>query len=181
MQESDSQGKKSDRVEEFLELFSQHQQKLYVYIVSLVFNPTDAYDVLQDTNLALWQKFDDYTSGTNFYAWASEIAKYRALRFRQKRANRFHLHDETLVESLATKVADRSEEQQKNRLDALKNCLEKLPEKDQVIIRGRYEPDCTLRKLSHRLGRSENALSQALRRIRRQLAECIQRRLRLST
>jgi RNA polymerase sigma-70 factor, ECF subfamily len=165
------------RVDEFVELFARAQQKLYVYILSLVFNATDAYDVLQDTNLALWQRFDDFEPGTDFLAWALAIARYRALRFRQHQKSRRETLDDDLLANLATEIAHKSETLQAERLRALEECLASLPAQDREIIQSRYEPAGSLRSLAQKIGRSENALSQALRRIRKTLAECTKRRL----
>ncbi len=168
-----------DRVDEFVELFAAAQQKLYVYILSMIFDPTDAYDVLQDTNLALWQRFGDFESGTNFYAWASEVARYRVLRYRQHKWSRHQFREDSVLEDLAAQVAQQSEVDSAERLTALRECLAKLPAKDRDLVRGRYAPEGTLRALAKTLGRSENALSQALRRIRKQLADCVSRRMRV--
>ena len=62
------------RTQEFLDLYSACQRSLYVYIVTLIGNPIDAHDVLQDMSLVLWQKFDQFELGTNFWAWAREVA-----------------------------------------------------------------------------------------------------------
>ncbi len=177
MQSDQTVSDKTSRVDEFVELFAKSQQKLYVYIVSMIFNSTDAYDVLQDTNLALWQRFDDFERGSNFFAWASEVARYRALRYRQHQKTRRETFNDEVLASLAIEVADKDEELQAARLQALTDCLQKLPAKDREIVDGRYSPEATLRALAKQVGRSENALTQALRRIRRVLAECTRQRL----
>ena len=64
------------RTEEFVELSSSHQRQLLGYIFTLVGNMDDAEDLLQQTNLILWRKFDDYQPGTDFIRWACYVAAF---------------------------------------------------------------------------------------------------------
>ena len=88
-------------VEEFLELCTPHQRRLYTYIVLMVGDTTAAHDILQDTNLVLWQKFDQFQPGTNFFAFAKEVARYRVLRYRQ-----IHARDAVLLEPETLELLD---------------------------------------------------------------------------
>ena len=47
--------------EEFIELLTGAQSAVFGYIMSLVHDPTRAQDVLQETNITLWRKFQEYT------------------------------------------------------------------------------------------------------------------------
>ena len=60
-------------IERFSELFEQHSRAIYGHIRALVPNATDADEVFQETNLTLWQKFDQYRPDTDFRAWACRI------------------------------------------------------------------------------------------------------------
>ena len=70
---------------DFVELLTSHQARLYGYILSLVFSPTDADDVLQETNRVLWQKSTSFERGTNFAAWVFRIAFYQVQAYRRRR------------------------------------------------------------------------------------------------
>ena len=164
-------------VEEFTELFAKAQRKLYVFIVAMIGDTADAYDVLQDTNLALWQNFHRFDSGTNFFAWAREIARYRVLRHWQVVGVRPRNFDTDVLYQMASIAADESESQHDHRLDALRHCLDELPANQRQIVEARYSPAGSLRSLSELIGKSENSLSQSLRRIRAALAKCVERRL----
>ncbi len=43
----------------------------------------DAEDILQLTKLQLWHIFDQFEQGTNFLAWARQVAFYQMLNFRR--------------------------------------------------------------------------------------------------
>ena len=72
------------RGEEFMALYSGHQRRLYLYVMTLLPASVDAEDVLQETNLVLWRKFDQYLPGTNFFAWACQITRYEVLKYRER-------------------------------------------------------------------------------------------------
>jgi RNA polymerase sigma-70 factor, ECF subfamily len=170
-----SQGEASGgtrRADEFMELYAPCQRRLYVYIVMLVGNPMVAHDILQDANLVLWQKFDQFQRGTSFMAWAREVARYRVLRYRQLQAPDVMLLDPTLLSSVEEAKADRDSDQPY--VEALAACVGKLKEADADLIRRRYTGDFSVKLLAQQLGRSENAVSQALSRIRRALRHCIE-------
>jgi len=76
---------RSDPTAEFLELYSHNYPRLQFYLMTLFPFPDDAADVLQETSLVLWRKFDTYTTGTNFFAWACKIARLQALNHRKRR------------------------------------------------------------------------------------------------
>ena len=67
------------RQAEFVQLLTTHQPDIYLYLRSLVLDPDEASEVLQDANLVLWEKRGQFQLGTNFRAWAFQIARYKLL------------------------------------------------------------------------------------------------------
>ncbi len=59
------------------------QSRLKSYLFASVGNSADADDVLQETNLVLWRKREDFQQGTSFWAWSHRVAFFQlmALRF----------------------------------------------------------------------------------------------------
>ena len=84
-------------------MVTRYQQRVYLFILSLLPNPADAEEVLQETNLVLWRKFEEFEPGTNFKAWAFQTAYYKIQSFlsRQER-DRARFGDEFL-EKVAAK------------------------------------------------------------------------------
>jgi RNA polymerase sigma-70 factor, ECF subfamily len=162
------------RAEEFLDLYSPCQRWLYVYIVTLIGNPVDAHDVLQDTSLILWEKFDQFELGTSFAAWAREVARYRVLRYRQVRANDAPILDPRALDALALRLGEGDPCEDQLRAETLVGCVEALSDADRELIRLRYLGGIRVKVLSQRLRRSENAVSQSLGRIRRLLRRCVE-------
>jgi RNA polymerase sigma-70 factor (ECF subfamily) len=161
------------RHEEFMRLFLNCEPRVFAFIRSLVFSRADADDVLQETALVLWEKFDQFEPGTRFDRWAFRIAHFQVMYHRQKKARERLRFSDSLVEQLADDMlADGGvlEETQ----DALAQCLAKLPTPDHDLIRQRYRGDTTNRDLARGSGRSESSISRALNRIYMKLLLCIE-------
>ena len=62
--------------EEFVQLFSRSQRRIYLHVLGQVGNPDHADDTLQETNAVIWSKFDRFVLGTNFIAWSFPIVNY---------------------------------------------------------------------------------------------------------
>ncbi len=164
------------KVERFTQLLATAQRRVFVYAMGLVYDATDAEEVLQSTNLVLWRKFDDYEPGTDFGAWACRIAYYEVLKFREKKARGEQLLSNEFIESLAVE-SEKSRDVLDRRRDALSRCLGKLSESDRQLVLRRYQPNATTRNVAEALGRSVQGTRKALHRIRMALLACIERTL----
>jgi RNA polymerase sigma-70 factor (ECF subfamily) len=164
--------------EEFVQLFTRHQRRLYLFILSQVGGTQDAEDVLQETNLILWAKHHQFSISTNFFAWAAQVAKFEVLKFRQRRHRDKLKFSDEFVEAVSRDVVERSEEFERRRV-ALEQCLQKLRPDDRKRIHRRYPPGQRGKQVAEALQRPANSVYQSLGRIRRTLHECIQRRLAL--
>ncbi|MCE9553121.1 MAG: sigma-70 family RNA polymerase sigma factor [Planctomycetes bacterium] len=169
-------GSVGDRGDLFLPLFLSHQQQLYLHIFSLVPQRQDAADILQQTALMLWKKFDEFSPGSDFLAWASRIAYLEVLHLRRGKAR----HNEILDHDVLDQVAAAAPQQQSfldTSFAALEFCLARLSTSDSDLLKRRYERGESGSEIANQLGRPANSISKSLGRIRRALAECIRRRL----
>lgn len=159
---------------EFIALLTGSQRKLYAFIISLVRNPADADDILQESNMVMWRKCGDFEPGTSFDAWAFTIARFQVMAFRKKKyRSRLHFDDE-LVELLATDAAEEFSGNPDPRRIALSSCLQRLKPEQRQMIAERYEPGGCVNDMAKKQGRSPKAVSEALRRIRKSLMTCIE-------
>jgi RNA polymerase sigma-70 factor, ECF subfamily len=171
----------SDRSTIFAELLLQSRRDLFGFIYSLVQNLPDADDVYQDTALVLWQKFDDFTLGTNFSAWAMRVAQLRVLKLADaKRKQRLYFSDK-LLESIADAFQRETVGEGSQRAEALANCLGKLSEKERQLITRCYAPDRNYAEIARSEGRTIGAIYQAINRIRKALFACVERSLALES
>lgn len=161
---------------DFVELFARHQRTIYAYVRTLTGRPQDADDVFQDVTLVLWKKRGEFAVGTSFLAWACRVAFFEVLAF-AKRRQRGGLvcFDETLLADLAVHAAERAHVASE-RLTALRECMDRLPDRSRELIERRYAPGGNVKRLADEIGRTANSLSVTLHNIRRSLLECIERK-----
>jgi RNA polymerase sigma-70 factor (ECF subfamily) len=159
--------------EDFGRLFVRYEPRIYGFIRSLVINPADSEDLLQETASTLWQKFDSFEAGTDFLAWALQIARNHVLYFRRrKRRDVLRFSDEFIdvVAADTLKETDRYKDLQ----ELLVKCMELLSPADRDLFQLRCQSDLPVKELAHRLGRPASTLYNAVNRIRRVLAECVE-------
>lgn len=162
---------------EMIRHISQHQAALLAYILTLHPDRSEAQDVLQETNVVLWQKIDEFRQGTNFKAWAFRIAYLQTLaHFKRTKRGSWLGFSPDLVATLA-KEAEPLLGDFEQRHQALRSCVAKLPEKDREIVRAHYECEQPLCDVSEVVGRSVGALKQVLFRVRRTLRACVEHQL----
>ena len=82
-------------------MLTSHQSRIYAYILSLVFDPDQAEDVLQQTNAVLWQKEAEFVIGTNFVAWSFRIAYFQVMAHRKTLHRDRLVFDDELIRSVA--------------------------------------------------------------------------------
>lgn len=164
----------SEQGREFIALFTKSQRRVYLYILSMVPHPLDAEEILQNTNLVIWKKSQQFEVGTNFFAWACQIAHYEILKYRKKRSRDKHQFSDEFVSQVAEAVKENQDIFELRR-NALTFCLGKLRTKDRELIQRRYQGSNQGKELADEMGRPANSVYQSLGRVRRTLFECINR------
>jgi RNA polymerase sigma-70 factor (ECF subfamily) len=167
------QAQDHDRATRFIELLTSHQRDLYVYINTLLVGDSAAVDVLQDTNLDLWARLENFDSTRPFLPWAYGFAFQRVLAFRKsRRRSRLVLSDDMVQVISNAYVRDTTSADA--RLMALRACMEKLGPEQGQLIRDRYIEKMSVKTIAARLGHTANQISARLYRIRQALGRCIQ-------
>ena len=70
---------RTDKTEHFVQQLATHQNRLYGYVYSLLGDHSRAADVLQETNIVLWRKIDEFQTDKSFLPWAFAIARFQVL------------------------------------------------------------------------------------------------------
>jgi len=166
----------SERIEEFVQLVTKHQQRVFLFIYSLVHNEVDADEVLQETNLVLWRKFDEFQAGTDFRAWAFQIAFHKVQAFRERQGRQKLRFGDVFQRKIAEVAAQSPDDYDEHRA-ALAGCLQKLPHRDRELIELRYQAAASVKSIARKTGRQVDAVYKALLRIRRLLYDCVRRTL----
>lgn len=160
----------------FVKLMTNHQWAIRGFILSLLPGSPDVGDVLQETNLVLWRKQASFEPGSNFLAWACQIARFEALRHRERVRRHAHLpFSDELINVLAERQGISASEE--NRLVALETCLGRLSQKQRVLIEQRYTPGRTLEAHAVSIGTTAASLRVTLHRVRQVLKRCVEQTL----
>jgi RNA polymerase sigma-70 factor (ECF subfamily) len=161
---------------EFVAQITRVQRQLHAFILSVVWDVAEADDVLQETNLVLWQKAAEYDPARDFLPWAMRFAKLQTMAW-LKRRKRFPLaFDDELLEQMAAQALGAASQLDARRA-ALADCLQKLSESHRALIAVRYEPESSVKALAEARHTTPCALSQMLRRIRQSLLDCVAKTL----
>ena len=164
------------RYEAFIQQFTHFEPDLRRFVRSLMPTWTDADEVLQQTAIVAWRKFDQFDTETNFMKWACVIARFEALAYRRKmardrlvfREDVFDLMADEGLEELDTRGAE---------LAALESCLSAMPEKQRLFVRQAYTPGIKVKDLAAEAGVSSDAFYMRLKRLRHQLMSCVETKL----
>jgi RNA polymerase sigma-70 factor (ECF subfamily) len=168
----------SAREAEFAENLRRHQTQLFGFIYSLVRDFDDADDLYQQTSLILWKKYDLFDPSRSFVAWACGVARLEAAKFLRARSRRRgHFSDDFNL-----LLIDAQEELEQERLDeqrgALAECMARLHQHDQDLLLACYGGSASIPEIARRRDRSPQSVYNSLRRIRRAMFDCVQRKLR---
>jgi RNA polymerase sigma-70 factor (ECF subfamily) len=162
----------TEKTREVMRLALEHREAIWAFLMGLTKDPTRAEDLFQNTYLILCEKAARYTSGTNFLAWARQIARYEFLASVDPKRHREITGEADVLE----KALDMTpEDVGAERRDALRRCLESLQPKARSAIELRYGHSLPCGAVAGRLGLTENALYILLSRVRRTLFDCVER------
>ena len=174
--ESDRLHETPDPHETFLRLWMQHEPSLRAYVRSCCPKAQEVDDVMQEVSIAALRKFSTLDDHTAFGAWACLIARYELLAARR----RFARDRLVLAEDVVMLLVDEGAKElplRKMQLQALDQCVAKLPRERRELALAAYSNDTTIREMAAELKRTEGSLYQLLARIRKELHRCMQRSL----
>jgi RNA polymerase sigma-70 factor (ECF subfamily) len=167
-----------ERIGEFIRLFTSHEVRLRAFAMSLVPHYADAEEVLQQANLVLWQKFDQFRPGSDFFAWAGRVVYLEAKDFRRKQARDKLRFGDDFYDALAAQVeAPGFSDELAERERLLGECMARLKPDQRQILTLRYEQGNRVDRVATAVGRSTEAVYIALSRIRKLLQDCVSRKL----
>ncbi len=157
----------------FLSLFLRSERETFRYVAALVPNVADAEDIVQETAVALWEKFDAYDPAQPFTPWACRFALNKARQWIERRQRWQALLEGGLAEELAQRREELRPELE-TRLKHLEGCLGRLPQTQRSLVEGYYYRRDGIEKLAENSGRTVAATYKTLQRIRHALQTCIE-------
>ena len=160
------------------EAFGYHKA-LVAYAYGLLRDYALAEDAVQSGYVALTKRFDTI-SGDSVLAWCRGAVRLEALQLIRKRDKAPSLEETVLFDAVADafeieQTPDR-EAIRLERLEKLRDCFAKVPERSQKMVSGRYLDGLGLQELAQRLNMSEAAVRKGIYRTRLLLRECMERK-----
>jgi len=167
---------------QFVQLVLKHEWRIRGFTATMLARGTDIDEVVQNTLLVAWEKLPEFKFAGDspdepFVRWVCTIARYQALRHRQKIATSRLVFGDALLEQLTSIQFEEAGHLQLQR-DALEGCIGKLSERDQGLIRRRYAGEETIEQLAAWSGRTSSAIYKSLKRIRNSLLRCVEQAIR---
>lgn len=163
---------------EFVVMLIGLQPELRTFIAHLMPFADVRGDILQDVNLLVWEKRDNFKSGTNFRAWVYTFARNVTMNH-QKRARRENerMFSQETMELLADEFSD-SDPVIDDRMEALRHCLDKVPKAERALLLSRYATRGAVEQAAQTSERSASALRGSLFRLRTALRRCVENEIR---
>lgn len=155
-------------------LWTEAQPTTMAFIRSMVPNPADAEDVLQQTAYDIASNFDDYDPARPFIAWAVGIAKYKVFEYRRRQNTDKLVFTDQALECIADAYVSQSGLLTDN-AHALEHCMRKLGGKARNMVDLRYAQNLKPQAIAKRIGTTAGSVSVTLNRIREALRTCIHR------
>jgi RNA polymerase sigma-70 factor (ECF subfamily) len=165
--------------ESFVQLLTSEQFRLQHYITMLLGNVDAAQNVLQEANLVMWRKVNEFTMGSDFGAWARQICYWQVQAYLRDKQRERHVFSNILIAELASQESTAQDELESR--VALRDCMSKVSSANAGLLRDRYADDLSIAVIAKKLGKTESAIKVQLMRLRRILAQCIERNLAHST
>lgn len=166
----------NDHQQQVLQLFVRHQTRIKGFIVSLLGDFAAADDVVQETFLIVQRKSEEFSPGSNFIAWAFQIARFQVMKAQSQHKQAADRFSDVVLEALAASAPEKPFDDDK--LIALPECLSKLAPQARRIVDLFYEHEHKPQEIARIVQWTPSAVSVAISRARRFLRECIEEQLR---
>jgi RNA polymerase sigma factor (sigma-70 family) len=132
-------------------------------------------DIFQQVVLQALQTCDHFTGPEHLLAWALRAVRHRAIDLvRARKAQRL---DDAVLDLLEEHWARSSTHEIAGYVEALRHCLDRLPEQSRSLLRLRYEEGLPCAGVADRLHRRVCAVYQSLSRVHHRLRQCVEARL----
>lgn len=157
-----------------------HQAVLHAFLISMLPGEPEIDDILQRTNLVLWEKRAQFEPGTRFRSWALSVAYWEARAWMTKRKrDSWLIFDDELAHMIMEHFATKPEQAPNANVVALRTCLAKLRDSERLLVLSHHQHERSLRECAAIFGRSAESLKVSLVRIRAALRRCIKSQLAL--
>ena len=157
------------------------QDALRVYAFGLLGDWALSEDVVQDAFIVVMNHWTDFEAGPSHWKWIRQIVYNKSMEARRARSRTLPLPQEALMARIGAtldRVLDeRSADLLRLRRETLERCMSRLDARSLDLLAGFYSRAQSCEALAQRQGRSVNAVRITLHRLRKQLQDCVSRRI----
>lgn len=162
------------KTEEFAYFLDTYGQQVFTLIVRMTGSESDAEELTQDTFLKAFQHLSSFNGKSQFSTWIYRIAYNTALTALRKK-NIELTADEKLWNTLSdTETDDLLDDTSENRIEKLREALDRLPADERALITFFYEEEKNINEIAVITGQTEGNVKVKLYRLRKKLAAWMQ-------
>lgn len=148
------------------------QTSIRAYLMAAVSDYHDAEDLLSQVAVAVARDFEKYDPETPFIRWTVAIARNRVLNYRRQKATSKLVFSQDTLDLLAGAMPEEPPAETVTKA-ALDDCIEKLQDRSQQVLRFRYEQDLKPAEIAPRLNMTVTAVTTLMHRVHKALAKCV--------
>lgn len=135
-----------------------------------------AEDVFQEVLLRALRMRESFSDEGGVLAWARVSARNLGIDQVRRAGRMGDILSELALDALDARLEETADSQ-RQRVEAMRHCMEKLPDESRTLLRMRYDEGRKGEDLARLLRRSEAAVYKALSRLHQGLRKCINERL----
>ena len=162
----------------FAGLVEEHQASLRVFVRSLGVEPDWVDDMAQDAFVVAYQEMEAYDPERDFGKWLRGIARNLVRNELRKQGRHRRILHEGLSQHLLEFSEQEEDQFEAGHVSALRDCVEQLPNRSRELVHSRYYEGWNASVLADKFEMKAATIRQTLLRIRRQLYQCINQRVK---
>lgn len=173
--------------EQYIDYVRANHAGLRAFIRSLGVDALWVDDIAQEAFIVAYQRMEEFDADRDFGAWVRGIARNLVINERRKTARRKRILSDNLTDVLVSSSSADEDvdtgvdlgmgDRARAKMAALRECLQKMPEKSQAMIKARYEENASAPDIAEQLDMKSAAVRKSLERIRTALRKCMEERL----
>lgn len=164
---------------DYVSLLSLNYQRIHNFILILVANHNDADDIMQETSVVMFEKFNTFQLGSDFFAWAKTIAKYQVLNYLKKnKRNKEVVFNQKMIDLIDLESRERITKQDEW-IEALRSCVALLSNEERQLLHVRYFEKDSIKVIADRLGCPVQKVYRHFSRIHGLLIQCVRRKINM--
>ena len=158
-------------------LFVKHSTAIRGYLLGLLPDPHQVDDLMQSVFCTVTEQAETWDESRDFVPWARGIGRNLFLRLERSKRQGPQILDPELIDAL-TQVAP-SFEADTTRLEALKQCMNRLAPRARQAITLRYSQALKPAEIARRMSLAVASVNVMLSQARASLRECVLSKLRI--